>query len=299
MSKTRCDEEANVGAVILNYNTGEEALACLEAVRAGSVTPSITVVVDNASTQQLPTALTEHRGFRQLPKNLGYAGGMNQGVSAVLDSQPHLDWLWLLNADALPERTCLEEQLAIARTGYVIVAPREIAQKAGGLHATARATAAQVRRSGKLRMVVCDGCAVAAHAAHLVSGGGLLYARTSFTAAGGFDEHFFHYFEEIDLVHRIRATGASFALACQAQLLHEGGAALARRSAAGDYYFTRNQLLFLKKHWRLPLLRLLLLEPRFVWQSVHAMAGRGRDDATKRYTRRAWRDGMAGRGGPL
>ncbi len=73
-----------IGVVILNYNSAEETLACLESLRRAQGGERRTWVVDNASTdgsdRLLQPSLGENETWLQTGENLGYAGGNNAGI---------------------------------------------------------------------------------------------------------------------------------------------------------------------------------------------------------------------------
>jgi GT2 family glycosyltransferase len=64
-------------------------------------------------------------------------------------------------------------------------------------------------------------------------GAALLVRRSDFEAAGGFDERFFLYAEETDLMARWRAGGRRVLFVPEAAVTHEGGA------SGGDALFGR------------------------------------------------------------
>jgi len=63
-------------------------------------------------------------------------------------------------------------------------------------------------------------------------GGAAAYRADLFRSVGGFDEGFFAYFEDADLALRLRAAGASCALAPRARAVHAGSATLGYGSLA-------------------------------------------------------------------
>jgi N-acetylglucosaminyl-diphospho-decaprenol L-rhamnosyltransferase len=64
------------------------------------------------------------------------------------------------------------------------------------------------------------------------SGGAAAYRRTAFFEAGGFDENFFIYCEDVDLAIRLRAAGAACALAPRARAVHAGSGTVGYGSLA-------------------------------------------------------------------
>ena len=84
----------------------------------------------------------------------------------------------------------------------------------------------------------------------------LLVRREAFEAAGGFDEGFFIYFEDIDLCRRMRKAGGKLLFVPAARIVHEGGAATASRKAGSRLEYRKSQLRYYRKHgpkvsWRL------------------------------------------------
>jgi GT2 family glycosyltransferase len=63
-------------------------------------------------------------------------------------------------------------------------------------------------------------------------GGAAAYSRRAFSEAGGFDEGFFAYCEDVDLAIRLHTTGARCALATHARALHTGSGTLGYHSLA-------------------------------------------------------------------
>lgn len=67
------------------------------------------------------------------------------------------------------------------------------------------------------------------------SGAAAAFARDAFLEAGGFDERLFAYWEDVDLVLRLRRAGAACRLARRAIGTHEHSATLGSGSARKDY----------------------------------------------------------------
>jgi GT2 family glycosyltransferase len=79
----------------------------------------------------------------------------------------------------------------------------------------------------------------------------LLCRREAFERAGGFDERFFLYFEDIDLCFRIRKAGWKLLFIPAVEVRHEGGATTSASPAiraASRFEYRRSQLRFYEKH---------------------------------------------------
>jgi len=80
------------------------------------------------------------------------------------------------------------------------------------------------------------------------SGGAAVYPLPAFLELGGFDENFFAYLEDVDLAIRLRALGATCALAPRAQALHAGSGTLGYRSLAKANIVGFSRGYFLRKY---------------------------------------------------
>lgn len=90
--------------VVLTWNGGDEAMACLASLAALDPAPGAVMVVDNASADG-----TAGRVAAQFPafaligneRNLGFGAGMNVGMRALLERADPPDAIALLNQDTL------------------------------------------------------------------------------------------------------------------------------------------------------------------------------------------------------
>jgi GT2 family glycosyltransferase len=89
----------------------------------------------------------------------------------------------------------------------------------------------------------------------------LLVRRSAFEAAGGFDENFFLFFEDIDFCLRLRRGGGRVVYDPAITILHHRGASAAQVPAKAKLAYRRSQLYFWGKHrpaWESALLRFYL-----------------------------------------
>jgi len=94
----------NSAVIVLTWNGGAEAIACLQRVHQLDPAPDIVLVVDNDSQDGTPdqvAALFPTFLLIRNPRNLGFAGGMNIGIRTLLDQNPPPDVIILLNQDTL------------------------------------------------------------------------------------------------------------------------------------------------------------------------------------------------------
>jgi GT2 family glycosyltransferase len=188
-------------------------------------------VVDNSSSdgtlEMLESEFAEVACTR-LEANLGFGAALNRAADGS-----NADVLVFLNNDAVPGERFCEELLA--------------AQAASG----AEMVAACLRRpDGRIESlgVEVDRSLIAYDIAYgeelegaverhpdpplAPSGGAAGFAREAFRAAGGFDEGFFAYLEDVDLGIRMRMLGMRCVLAPEAIAVHEHSATLGSGSEA-------------------------------------------------------------------
>lgn len=229
--------------VVLNWNRADLTLACLDALQELAYGPYVVIAVDNGSTdgsEELIRAKFPELTFLQAGENLGYAGGNNLGIKAALEARA--DWIWILNNDTRPNRRSLSELVSAAReAGAAAVISRQLPITGDGDE-----TIAFTIRGKLYGRVACGGCAVGFHVADVVTGPSLLLRADVLGEVGLFDERYFHYYEEVDLVERIRRAGWPVGLACRSVVRHLGGGTLARNPQS-HYYEVRNLLLYRRK----------------------------------------------------
>ena len=85
-----------------------------------------------------------------------------------------------------------------------------------------------------------------------------LYRRDLFLEAGGFDEGFFCYCEDVDLGFRLRLLGHKCIQVAGARVHHVGSAITGRRSTFATYHSTRNRIWMFVKNMPMALLVPLL-----------------------------------------
>jgi GT2 family glycosyltransferase len=191
-----------------------------------------------------------------LGANLGFAAANNRGAAGAATP-----WLATLNPDAFPEPDWLARLLAAAEAhpGAVMLGSTQLLADApdrfdgtGDCYlAWGFAWRGDHRRpTGGAPYPAGAGFAPCAAAA--------LYDRAAFESAGGFDERYFCYLEDVDLAFRLRLAGGRCFQAGDAVVRHVSSGIVGRGSDFALYHGARNQLWTFAKDMPGPLLWLNL-----------------------------------------
>jgi GT2 family glycosyltransferase len=220
------------------------------------------IVVDNASVDGSVEGV-EHRHpaveVIRLDRNVGFGAANNIGVQAASDCT----WVALLNPDAFPEPRWLEALLDVARVepDYSFFASRLLlADDPGKLDGTGdvyhvsglafrRDHGRTVENVARPRAEVFAPCAAAA-----------MYRRSAFVEAGGFDERYFAYLEDLDLAFRLRLAGHRCLYVPGSTVLHVGSSSTGRTSDFTVFHAQRNMVWTYAKNMPTPLVWLYLPE---------------------------------------
>ncbi len=265
--------------IVLTWNAAEAALACLG--RLVALAPDQIVVVDNASADGSADLVAAHFPAITLirnPSNLGFSGGMNTGIRALLAQESPPEAIILLNQDTLVDPgwfaalvAALDADPALAAVGCKIRYPNGTIQHAGVTLDWPRAVAQHIGwheiDAGQhdtprdLAFVTAAAIALRAEALELV---GLLdegYAPA--------------YFEDVDLCWRLRQAGYRLGYAPAATLVHQESLSL-RDELTRSAYYNRGRLRFVFKTYALADLLgpFAAVERDFIVECGHMSEGR-------------------------
>jgi GT2 family glycosyltransferase len=232
--------------LLLNFRGTEHTLACLDSLRSLDYANFRIVVIDNASpdnsVERLKARLQAYPDEFQLiesDKNLGYSGGNNLGIRAVLkDSAPESDaYIWLLNNDTTVAPDALTHLVSEAQrtgglAGSLLLFPDGSYQQVG-----TRMKWWTGGSKGYPASAVQDEIKV-----ETLSGASMLIPFKALNKAGLLNESFFLYFEDGEASLRYAQAGFPLTVAAQSQVYHMEGATTGRKSLSTQYYFHRNRL---------------------------------------------------------
>jgi GT2 family glycosyltransferase len=269
-----------ISAVVINFNGGQRILNTVASLFEQPYPLNSITVVDNGSTDGSPQQIS--RRFKnahliELGKNLGLPSARNAGLAKVSG-----DRVLLVDADLLFEADTIEQlDRAMTETKATVVCPRvrlhperHIVQADG---AEAHFIGTMTLRNGHrpfdsldTRRATVGGCI----------GACMLLEKQAVLDAGGFDELFFFYFEDLEFMLRLRSRGLRFVCEPNAVVFHDRGkgtAGLSFRGNSGDsypsrrvYFSTRHRWLAMLAHYRLR--TLILLSPAL---AIHELASLG------------------------
>ncbi len=229
-----------ISTIIVNYNTGETLLKCVEAVLKSTIYSKV-YVVDNASTdssaQDLRSLYGDHQGIEFLfnPSNMGFSPAVN-----ALARRIKTDLVLVLNPDCILTPTALEGLcVALEKDEKAALAGPAVHDSDGRMQrATVRRfpspwkslmTATGLWRLGQW-WPVFHGVEVNVAAsrtdpviAEAVSGACMLIKRGALEAVGYLDEAYALHCEDLDLMYRLGEQGWHCLYVPQAYCDHQQG----------------------------------------------------------------------------
>jgi len=214
--------------VVLNWNGIEDTQKCLESLLKQSYKNFKILVVDNGSIdnslQKLRTIEAKHDSITVIanPKNKGFAGGVNTGITYAVEQ--NFDAIALFNNDAIADKEWLSELVkglkqkdtAIA-TGLLLHENGKTIDSTGDYYSIWGMPFPR-NRGDKATEVAHSGFVFSG------SGGASLYKTSLFKEIGLFDESFFAYYEDLDVSFRTQLAGYKVYFTNKAIAYHKQGA---------------------------------------------------------------------------
>ncbi len=289
--------QTSVGVIIVNYNGGERLETCLSALKQQTRQPDRIILVDNNSRDFVADNIQKNFPDVEivvLEKNIGFAAANNKAVDLLAS----VEYVVLLNPDAYAKPDWLEKYLvgASAHPECSFFACRMLSTDGESLDGTGDVyhvsgaswrrdygnPADRRRQSGEI---------------FLSSGAAALFKRDVYLEAGGLNEDFFCYMEDVDLGFRIQLLGYRCFYISDAVVIHEGSALVGQHSDFQVYHGHRNLVwvyvmnmpspwiwVYLPQHLLYNVASILL----YIFRAKTAVILRAKYDAIKGLAR-AWR----------
>lgn len=252
-----------VRIVIVNFNAGDLLRRCVHHLLAQDEPRFEAVVVDNASTDASLVALPDdpRLSVLRLTSNVGFAAANNIGFAGCT-----APFVAFLNPDAFAETDWLRRLLAAAAA-----APADVTMF-GSLQLMPQREGEPDRIDGAGDVYHCTGTFWrGGHGqpladARLLTGeafgpcaAAAMVRSEAFAKAGGFDESYFCYAEDIDLAFRLRLLGGRYLQVGEARVRHVGSAITGEMGDFTTRHLIRNGIWTFVKCMPWPLLALFLV----------------------------------------
>lgn len=270
----------SVSVIIVNYNSGELLLRCVQHCLRQAVLPDAIFVVDNASSDGSVQAVEglPRVHLLRMEQNIGFAAANNRAIERC-----DTEFVALLNPDAFPDPGWLAALLSMAAAK-----PQATAFGSRQMHFGEPGVldgigdryfiTGQIRRDGYQRR--CTVHDLTAREIFSPCAAAALYRTAVLRACGAFDEDFFCYAEDVDLGFRLRLIGGQAWYVPDAIVEHMGSATTGgQHSDFATYHGHRNLVWVFVKNmpgglfWMLLPLHVALNALSLLWL---ALRGQGR-----------------------
>lgn len=268
-----------VAVVVLNWRAAAMSLSAVERVLGQTHAVGQVFVVDNGSgdgsAEALEAGLERYGGAATLlrsARNLGFGGGCNLALKAIVGSE--FDWVWLLNNDAEPAANCLSALVSAGTAGGHSVGMVGTMLSDPSAPATPH-FGSWMHPLTLVARELTDPLEVDRHKFSWLTAASLLISVPALTEAGLFDERYFMYWEDADLNLRVRAAGFRTLAAPDARALHVAGTSSRGMEVQRYVWHFTSQKLFLSKHHSAP-------APARAWLKIKFLLKAMLDGDTKR-----------------
>lgn len=258
--------KVSVAAVLVNWRQPHRTIEAVRALARQTIRPDV-VVVDNGSGDDsvnvlraaLPDILIVARG-----DNGGFGAGCNAGIERAMSMG--IDFVWLLNNDALPEEHCLEHLLArVVSDPNVGVVGARIREPNGTIVDHAGSVMSPLTLHCRYTLSEVE---IAASRYAWITGASMLLSMRAIKEVGAFDTGYFMYWEDADLCHRLRRAGFTLAIAQQALVEHAAGTSSNQMRIKRFQWHLESQLRWVRRSYLMVTYGLILVYLRHLIKSI-------------------------------
>ncbi len=270
--------KSNVAVIILNYNTPEDTVECLNSLLDMSYSTFDIFIVDNFSPN--PSSFTDIENYlnknlkkdtvgyyiknqikiyaSRTDKNLGFAGGHNYGVR-LAESKQDYQYVWLLNADIKVDKDALAHlvELGSKNESLGLIGSKIVVPDNGGEKIYIGAEYNKFTSGSKdlkLKDLVknTNSSEIVFHKKHLsINGSALFFNLSALKNIGYLYEKYFLYFEEFDSAIRLHQKGWGVGLCLDSTVYHKQSQSIKKIPKYGIFYGVRSRLLFTFNHYKI------------------------------------------------
>lgn len=255
--------------IIINYKTPELTINCIQSLFALPNPENREIIlIDNASNDGSIEKVEAKFGNKikiiKNKTNLGFAGANNQGAAMASG-----EFLVFLNSDTIIQDNFLSKCAKILsdNSEIGIISPRlklpngENQKASFGKFPTLYSLLTQKTKNEPQINNQAD-----FHLSDWVSGCALMISQKLFKELGGWDDHFFLYYEDIDICKRATLQGYKSAIALKTSIIHLGGQSLEISSKKKNIYY-QSQDYYFRKYYN-SLTCLVIKMARFIYLKI-------------------------------
>lgn len=239
--------------VILNYNSSEDTIECLQHLEKITYPNFKVVIVDNASTDQSVMKLRpfcENHTLIESKRNLGYANGNNIGIKFAL--QESAAYICILNSDVEVEPDFLQpiidmmgKDAKIGLCGPCICEYKEREKvQAMGANINLFTGLTQRKHKGK------DYASIEMEAVEVDYLGGACFVAKAevFHRVGFIPENYFLFFEETEFCLRVKRQRYKILCYTGSRVYHKGSATISKYGGLSYFLLNYNRIVFMRRN---------------------------------------------------
>ena len=257
--------------IVVNYKSWTDTRDCLYSLLDSSYNDWQVIVVDNSSNDssllKIKKSLSSHESITQekIPiytlsseitdckskiilyqssENLGFAGANNLIIEQLLNKE---GYIWMLNPDMIVEEDTLNHL-------YTCASVRNENNTVWGITIKSFINRKKIEIIGGGKVNALSGTVTmikdydSVEELDYINGSSLFTSIETFRKVGLFNEEYFLYWEETDWCFRAKKRNISFKV-CTDAYGYDKGATSIGRGFLSDYYYGRNSLIFLNRHF--------------------------------------------------
>lgn len=234
--------------IVLNWNNAAMTLRCLEALRTQDYPSYNVLVVDNGSSEDVASILTERAPFARLirlEQNMGYAGGNNAGFEHAL--MEGSEYICVLNNDVVASPDLITQLATTARSRPELGVVAATLYDPGWSRVQ---NAGQVvnMMTGRVRTLRRPSRSVRPWERFFVCGAAILIRTSVIKRIGGFDRRLFLFWEDADFCLRAVQAGFKIEVAEGAKAIHLGSQTTRHLGPELRFFHMRNMTWFIRRH---------------------------------------------------
>lgn len=239
--------------IILNFNSYNETIGCIESIENITYENYKIIIVDNDSKDDSVKVLRSrfpHHILLESKINLGYANGNNIGIKYAKDNGA--DYICILNNDVRVESNFLEPLIGIlidddsaAMTGPCIceyTKPNTI--QAMGANINLYTGLAQAKYKGtpyddvNLKTIDVD----------YLGGACFVFKSSILDKIGYIPENYFLFFEETEFCLKTKKLGYKLICVKESKVYHKGSATISKFKGLSYFFLNRNRIVFMRRN---------------------------------------------------